>query len=67
LLAAAIADNAPLAVRTAKLLIDQSADWPVAEAFSRQAPHTDAVRNSRDAAEGARAFVEKRTPAWTGS
>ncbi|WP_067671421.1 crotonase/enoyl-CoA hydratase family protein [Nocardia miyunensis] len=66
-LAAAIAANAPLAVRTAKLLIDESADWPAAEAFARQAPHTDAVRSSRDAAEGARAFVEKRAPAWSGS
>lgn len=64
-LAATIAANAPLAVRTAKLLVDESADWPFAEAFTRQAPHTAVVRSSADAAEGARAFVEKRAPVWT--
>jgi enoyl-CoA hydratase/carnithine racemase len=66
-LAAAIAANAPLAVRTAKLLVDRSADWHADEAFARQAPHTDLVRSSLDAAEGARAFVEKRAPVWGGA
>ncbi|MVU80807.1 crotonase/enoyl-CoA hydratase family protein [Nocardia sp. ET3-3] len=66
-LAAVIAANAPMAVRTAKLLVDQSVDWPFAEAFTRQAPHTDIVRSSHDASEGARAFVEKRAPVWTNS
>jgi len=66
-LAAAIAANAPLAVRTAKLLVEESAHWPLEEAFARQAPHTDQVRSSADAAEGARAFVEKRAPVWTGA
>jgi enoyl-CoA hydratase/carnithine racemase len=65
-LASAIAANAPLAVRTTKLLVDASADWPLGELFERQRPHTDAVRSSADAAEGARAFLEKRTPNWTG-
>ena len=65
-LASVIAANAPLAVRTAKFLVDRSADWPLEEAFTRQAPHTDRVRSSADAAEGARAFVEKRVPAWKG-
>ncbi|MCG7207416.1 crotonase/enoyl-CoA hydratase family protein [Streptomyces arenae] len=66
-LATAIAANAPLAVRTAKLLADRSADWSTHEAFELQAPYTDAVRSSNDAAEGARAFVEKRAPLWTGT
>jgi enoyl-CoA hydratase/carnithine racemase len=65
-LAAEIAGHAPLAVRTAKWLVDASADWPAEEAFARQAPYTAAVRESADAAEGARAFVEKRPPVWTG-
>lgn len=62
-----IAGNAPMAVQAAKRLVDESADWPLDEAFSRQAPHTDAVRSSQDALEGARAFVEKRPPQWTGA
>ncbi|NKQ52433.1 crotonase/enoyl-CoA hydratase family protein [Amycolatopsis sp. K13G38] len=66
-LAREIASNAPLAVRTSKLLVNASADWTAAEAFDRQRPHTDLVRNSADAAEGARAFAEKRAPVWTGS
>jgi enoyl-CoA hydratase/carnithine racemase len=66
-LAAHITANAPLAVRTAKLLVNHAADWPADEAFARQAPYTDAVRSSKDAAEGARAFVEKRLANWTGS
>jgi enoyl-CoA hydratase/carnithine racemase len=66
-LAREIAGNAPLAVRTAKLLVDAAADWPADEAFARQAEHTAAVRASDDAVEGARAFVEKRAPRWTGT
>jgi enoyl-CoA hydratase/carnithine racemase len=66
-LAAAIAVNAPLAVRAAKRIADESADWELDEAFDRQAAYTDEVRSSKDAAEGARAFVEKRVPKWTGS
>jgi enoyl-CoA hydratase/carnithine racemase len=66
-LAAAIAANAPLAVRAAKRIADESADWALDDAFDRQAAYTDEVRSSNDAAEGARAFVEKRVPQWTGS
>ena len=66
-LARLIAGNAPLAVRTAKLLIDESPDWPWTEAFDRQEPYANAVRMSSDAKEGAAAFVQKRTPNWTGS
>lgn len=65
-LAGDIAANAPLALRAAKTLVDASADWPAEEAFARQAPHTNLVRTSADAAEGARAFVEKRPPVWSG-
>lgn len=65
-IAAEIAANAPLAVQTAKLLVDASSDWPAEDAFRLQAPYTDVVRASADAAEGAKAFVEKRGPVWTG-
>jgi enoyl-CoA hydratase/carnithine racemase len=66
-LAARIAVNAPLAVRTAKFLIDAGAHWPADEAFARQESHVDVCRKSADAAEGARAFGEKRAPTWTGT
>ena len=65
-LAAAIAENAPLAVRTAKQIINESADWPIDEAFDRQHPLVQVVRESEDAKEGAQAFVEKRAPVWKG-
>lgn len=64
-LATTIAANAPLAVRTAKQLVEESALWPMTEAFDRQEPLVAVVRSSRDATEGALAFVEKRDPVWT--
>jgi enoyl-CoA hydratase/carnithine racemase len=65
-LARQIALNAPLAVRTSKWLVDTSVDWPTDEMFDRMQPTAQVIRKSRDAAEGARAFVEKRRPIWTG-
>jgi enoyl-CoA hydratase/crotonobetainyl-CoA hydratase len=65
-LAAAIAANAPLAVKTAKRIIEETAGLPVEEAFARQEPLVQAVRESDDAREGAQAFVEKRAPVWQG-
>jgi enoyl-CoA hydratase/carnithine racemase len=66
-LASSVAINAPLAVRTAKRIVAESTDWPMDEAFDRQAPYVDAVRSSQDAEEGARAFAEKRNPHWSGA
>ncbi|MFI5623294.1 crotonase/enoyl-CoA hydratase family protein [Nocardioides sp. NPDC051685] len=66
-LAAAISANAPLAVRAAKRIVVESVGWTLDEGFDRQATYTDPVRSSADAAEGARAFVEKRPPVWTGA
>jgi enoyl-CoA hydratase/carnithine racemase len=65
-LAAEVAPNAPLAVRTSTRIVRESAVWPDAELFERQRPLVDAVRSSADAGEGARAFVEKRAPVWQG-
>jgi enoyl-CoA hydratase/carnithine racemase len=66
-LASAIARNAPLALSAAKYIVDMAQEWPLDEAFERQRPHTDRVRSSEDAAEGARAFIEKREPQWSGT
>lgn len=65
-LAAAIVENAPLAVRLAKRIVVESSDWSADEEFDQQAAYADVVRGSADAAEGARAFVEKRPPRWVG-
>jgi enoyl-CoA hydratase/carnithine racemase len=65
-LAAMIAANAPLAVRTAKALVNSAADWSIAEGLELQMLQVQAVRDSEDAREGARAFVEKRPPVWSG-
>jgi enoyl-CoA hydratase len=66
-LAAAIAQNAPLAVMTTKRIVDESQDWPLAESWLNQREWVDAVLRSRDALEGATAFAEKRVPDWTGT
>jgi enoyl-CoA hydratase len=65
-LAERIAANAPLAIRTAKRIINESADWPMDKAFDLQHPLVQVVRESEDAKEGALAFVEKRAPVWKG-
>ncbi|MFJ9563900.1 crotonase/enoyl-CoA hydratase family protein [Streptomyces fuscichromogenes] len=67
LLAGRIAENAPLAVRCAKTVANAASGWPQDEVWQRQAPLSDAVFASADAKEGARAFVERREPVWTGS
>lgn len=65
-LADEVAANAPLALAASKQVLVQSADWPLPEKFERQEAFVNPVRESADAKEGARAFVEKRTPEWTG-
>jgi enoyl-CoA hydratase len=65
-LAKKIADNAPLALAATKRVIVESADWTRDEAFARQGEIINPVFVSKDAAEGATAFAEKRKPVWTG-
>jgi enoyl-CoA hydratase/carnithine racemase len=65
-LARSIAANAPLEVEVAKTVADASQGWPQEQIFELQAPFTDAVFASQDAKEGSSAFVEQRSPRWTG-
>ena len=65
-LAGEIAACGPLAVVATKKIMQEAPGWPDAEAFDRQRELTEPVRSSDDAAEGARAFTEKRSPIWTG-
>ncbi|HLS79112.1 MAG TPA: enoyl-CoA hydratase-related protein, partial [Nocardia sp.] len=68
-LAETIAANAPLAVRASKRIIHRSADFgsdweqPIWQMNMEQ---TMPVFLSKDAAEGPRAFAEKREPRWRG-
>jgi len=65
-LAEAIAANGPLAVRLTKQLAYAQEDEVSPELWTKIDEVTHTVMNSDDAKEGARAFVEKRPPNWTG-
>jgi enoyl-CoA hydratase len=65
-LAETIAANGPLALAATKRIMVESADWPDAEFFTRQAEISDPVFASEDAREGATAFAERRDPVWKG-
>jgi enoyl-CoA hydratase len=61
-----IAANGPLALAATKRVMTESVDWPDSEFFARQAEIIGPVMSSEDAREGAKAFAEKRAPAWRG-
>ncbi|MET7771394.1 crotonase/enoyl-CoA hydratase family protein [Nocardia sp. NPDC005366] len=65
-LAAEIVAAAPLSVTASKRIIDESPDWSVAEGFAKQGEIALPVLFSKDAAEGALAFAQKREPQWQG-
>lgn len=68
-LADVIAANAPLAVQATKRIAGGITDGRVerdAADWDRNGLEASRIRISEDAMEGARAFIEKRTPNWTG-
>jgi enoyl-CoA hydratase len=65
-LAELLAANGPLAVRNIKASVVENLEKTEAEAFLREQELGMAVMNSKDAKEGPRAFLEKRTPRFTG-
>lgn len=66
-LAEHIAGNAPLAIAASKRVLRLAQGPDETDAFAQQAALARDVLQSRDAAEGAPAFTEKRQPSWTGS
>jgi enoyl-CoA hydratase len=65
-LASSIAANGPLAIAATKEIAYRAADWTAAERWQEAAKLVQPVFTSQDAREGARAFAEKRAPAWKG-
>ncbi|HEY5986843.1 MAG TPA: enoyl-CoA-hydratase DpgD [Streptosporangiaceae bacterium] len=56
--------SAPLAVRAIKEAAMRSLDMPLEQAFTTNFRWEQRRMHSRDAMEGPRAFLEKRTPVW---
>jgi len=65
-LAAAIAENGPLAVRAIKGGALRCAGTTLEEAFAIELALRPIIENSEDAREGPRAFMEKRKPVFKG-
>jgi enoyl-CoA hydratase/carnithine racemase len=59
--------NAPLAVRGTRLAIRKGLDLPLHEAEILAETFRERVVRTDDAKEGPAAFVEKRTPKWSGT
>ncbi len=66
-LAEEITANGPLAIAATKKILADAGTWSREEAWVRQEEICIPVFASNDAGEGARAFAEKRPPAWTGT
>ncbi len=63
-LARAVAANSPTAVRLTRHLLRGATELPADEAWTQVDAAVAAVLVSDDAREGARAFLERRTPRW---
>jgi enoyl-CoA hydratase len=66
-LARTLADKAPVALRYAKEAVTKGAELPLAHGLRLEHDLATLLRTTEDRAEGARAFLEKRRPRWTGT
>jgi enoyl-CoA hydratase/carnithine racemase len=64
--AESIAENGPLAVRAAKAAVWRGLDVPLDAGLRLEQLLAEPVRQSEDAQEGPRAFLEKRKPEFKG-
>ena len=65
-LAEVIAANGPVAVRAIKASAKACLGRPEAEALDLELDYGEPIFSTQDAVEGPRAFMEKRTPKFTG-
>ena len=65
-LARAMADKAPIALRYAKEAVVSGLGMSLADGLRLENDLSTLLRTTEDRAEGARAFVEKRKPKWSG-
>lgn len=64
-LAERIVNNGPLAVRAAKRALDEGEHLPLEDALVLEQRLSKALFSTKDAAEGPKAFAEKRSPRFT--
>lgn len=61
-----LAERAPLALRTLKMVLNRGADAPLETALELERKAYAWLRSTEDYAEGVRAFLEKRPPRYVG-
>jgi enoyl-CoA hydratase/carnithine racemase len=61
-----LAERAPLALRTLKMVLDRGAEAPLATALELERKAYAWLRSTHDYEEGVRSFVEKRPPKYIG-
>jgi enoyl-CoA hydratase/carnithine racemase len=66
-MAARMAENGPLAMRKVKQVMLESSGRPLLQGFAAEDEAIKTVLRSKDAREGSRAFIEKRSPRFTGA
>jgi 2-oxoglutaroyl-CoA hydrolase len=65
-LATELADKAPLALRTLKLVLNRGADAPLEIALELERKAYAWLRSTHDYEEGVRSFLDKRPPRYQG-